>query len=203
MSVIRIKWQAAGLALAILLGGCFCPADRTTPATRPATAPARAGIFVNVRALIVVRHADVDLGVKKEEGDATPLLPRGEARTAELAFALRDSGITRIFTTQTVRTEKTAEAAGAGKIAVESPFAHRAGAQDVLAYLAEHTSETDVVLLVENHGTIRELLQAMGYRDETLINERTEFDRMYVILPDAATRTYRVLRVRYGGNWGQ
>jgi phosphohistidine phosphatase SixA len=190
---------------AFLAGASAC-----TAATQPApvvsgesTGTSHAAAFVNVRAIILVRHADVDIDAKKKQGDATPLLPKGEARAEDLAFALRDAGITRVLTTQTVRTESTATVAVAGKLPVESPFKHGADAADVMDYLSGHTNTNDVVLLVENHGTIKGLLRAMGYPDESLIDERTDFNRCYVVLPDVRTHQYRVLRLRYEGAWGE
>jgi phosphohistidine phosphatase SixA len=159
--------------------------------------------FVNVHALIIVRHADVDIDLKRKQGDATPLLPAGEARAEQLSAALRDAGITRVFTTQTSRTEKTASLAVDGKLPVETPFPHGADAANVLDYLASHTRRDDVVLIVENHGSIKGLLEALGYPDESLIKERTEFDRCYVVLPDLQAQRYRVLRLRFGGDWGK
>jgi phosphohistidine phosphatase SixA len=167
------------------------------------TTASHTAAFVNVHAIIIVRHADIDIDLKRKEGDATPLLPAGETRAKQLAEALRDAGITRVFTTQTARTEKTATMGVQGKLPVESPFAHGADAADVLDYLAGHTRPDDVVLLVENHGSIQGLLQALGYPGESLIAERTEFDRCYVALPDLQAQRYRVLRLRYGGDWGK
>jgi phosphohistidine phosphatase SixA len=167
------------------------------------TGTSHAPTFVNVRALIIVRHADVDVDLKRKLGDATPLLPIGEARAKDLGVAMQDAGITRVLTTQTVRTEATATAAAEGKLPVESPFKHGADAADVLDYLSHNTKPDDVVLLVENHGTIKGLLEALGYPNESLIDERTDFNRCYVVLPDAATHTYRVMRLRYEKSWNK
>ncbi len=170
---------------------------------RESTVASHTAAFVNVHALIIVRHADVDIDLKRKQGDATPLLPSGEVRAKQLAAALQDAGITRVITTQTARTEKTASLAVDGKLPVETPFAHGVDAADVLDYLASHTRPDDVVLIVENHGSIKGLLEALGYPAESLINEKTEFDRCYVVLPDLQAQRYRVLRLRYGGDWGK
>ena len=183
--------------------GCAQQSTAPKPVVAQPTVASHTAAFLNVHALIIVRHADIDIDLKRKQGDATPLLPAGETRAKQLATALRDAGITRVFTTQTSRTEKTASIAVDGKLPVESPFSHGADAADVLDYLASHTRPDDVVLLVENHGSIKELLETLGYPGESLIVERTEFDRCYVVLPDVQAQRYRVLRLRYGGDWGK
>jgi hypothetical protein len=40
-----------------------------------------------------------------------------------------------------------------------------------------------------------------GFADEKPIVDATEFDRVYVILPDREKRTYHLLRLRYNGKW--
>lgn len=203
-----LKWNSLGRAalctVMVWAAGCTQQKAVTNPkrVAGESIIASHAAAFVNVHALIIVRHADVDVDVKRKQGDATPLLATGEARAKQLAAALRDAGITRVYTTATVRTEKTASLAVEGKLPVQSPFAHGADAADVLDYLASHTRPDDVVLLVENHGTIKGLLEALGYPGESLIEERTEFDRCYVVLPDVQAQRYRVLRLRYGGKWG-
>jgi hypothetical protein len=181
------------------VAGCAQQSTAPTKTARESTVVSHAAAFVNVHALIIVRHADINVELKRTQGDATPLLPAGEVRGRQLA----DAGITRVFTTQTERTENTARLAVEGKLPVESPFAHGTDAADVLDYLAGHTRADDVVLLVENHGSIKGLLQALGYPEESLIEENTEFDRCYVVLPDLQAHRYRVLRLRFGGNWGK
>ncbi|MGN6369154.1 MAG: histidine phosphatase family protein [Phycisphaerae bacterium] len=207
MHVKNTKWMTFGRAAmcGAMLWATGCAQQHEAPrrVSGESMVASHTAAFVNVHALIIVRHADVDIDLKRKKGDATPLLPAGEARAEQLEAALRDAGITRVFTTQTERTEKTARISVDGKIPVESAFAHGADAADVLDYLASHTRPDDVVLLVENHGSIKGLLTAMGYPGESLIEERTEYDRCYVVLPDAKAQGYRVLRLRYGGDWGE
>jgi phosphohistidine phosphatase SixA len=206
--VNRFRWtflpRAALCGAIVWIAGCTQQQTTThTKAGGESAVATHTVDFVNVHALIIVRHADISVDQKRKQGDATPLLPSGEARAKQLAAALKDAGITRVFTTQTERTENTARIGVGGKLPVESPFVHKADAADVLDYLAGHTRPDDVVLLVENHGSIKELLGAMGYPEESLIDENTEFDRCYVVLPDVQAHRYRVLRLRFGGNWGK
>jgi hypothetical protein len=54
-----------------------------------------------------------------------------------------------------------------------------------------------VILLVHHHSVIPSILRQLGY-DEPAYDDATEFDRVYVVLPDAAAGKYRVMRWRYG-----
>ena len=153
---------------------------------------------------------------------ATRRSPLAANSARELAYALKDSGITRIVTSETLRTQETAAILAKNlSITLETPFAHggmspassqSANAADhpskkkdaaaVINYLAQTAHPDDVVLLVHHHSVIPNLLDTLGYKDEPLFVEDSEFDRIYVVLPDPATHTYRVLRLRYGGKWG-
>ena len=42
-----------------------------------------------------------------------------------------------------------------------------------------------------------------GFPNEAQYDDATEFDRVYILLPDAATHTYQLLRFRYGGRVGR
>ncbi len=173
--------------------------------------------FINVHALIIVRHADIDIATKKTMADRAPLIARGEARAKELAYALKDAGINRIITSVTLRTQETAAILAADKhITPETPFAHghmqanitpayldakKKEAATVFEYLVQTGEPNDVVLLVHHHSVIPGLLDLLGAKGEAPFVEDAEFDRVYVILPDASTSTYRILRLRYGGKW--
>src|SRR5437867_1451964 len=97
---------AVGVALLVAVGGCERPMAGTRPVEVAATQVAPAG-FVDVKALVIVRHADIDVTLKKTMGGKVPLNERGEMRARELAYALKDAGITRIVTSETLRTQET------------------------------------------------------------------------------------------------
>ena len=197
------------------LAGCATSTHRTAlldaapaPATQPATLPAG---FLNVKALIIVRHADVDPAMKSQLGDATPLLPAGEQRAKDLAFALKDAGITRIVVSPALRTQETAAVlAKALHITPDVAFARGKPLPEALKnkpdatpidFVAAISKPTDVVLLVYHHSLIPNMLDQLGYGHESAFAEN-EYDRAYVILPDPEKHTYRLLRLRYGGKWG-
>jgi phosphohistidine phosphatase SixA len=200
------------MALALLLAGCATGnrADLHGAAAVPADRP-----FVDARAIIIIRHADIDPVQKAAMGNATPLLAAGEARAKELLPAMKDAGISRIVTSVAVRTQATAgPLARELKIVPENPFGHGAEggaatavagteAQAVYRYLAQTAKPGQAILLVHHHSVIPGLMAEFGFAGETPIVDASEFDRVYVILPDRETRTYRVLRLRYNGVWGK
>jgi phosphohistidine phosphatase SixA len=204
----RLVRLATPLLFASLLAGCCTTARPPLHAPPAPSTQARAATpFVNARLIIIVRHADIDLPTKAREGNATPLLDRGQQRARELAYALRDAGITRIVTSEALRTQQTAAVlAQELHITPENPFVHGPGSapppHEVDGYLARTTKPSDILLLVHHHSVIPSIMKDFGFPDEPPITDATEFDRLYLLLPDPATRTYRLLRARYGGNWG-
>lgn len=205
------KWVVA-LALAMMLAACAnvsrpgLGGSTTIPADKP---------FVDARAIIIIRHADIDPAEKARLGNATPLLAAGEARAKELLPAMKDAGISRIITSVALRTQATAgPLARELKIVPENPFGHGAEggaatavagteAQAVYRYLAQTAKPGQAILLVHHHSVIPGLMGEFGFAGELPIVDASEFDRVYVILPDRETRTYRVLRLRYNGVWGK
>jgi broad specificity phosphatase PhoE len=219
--IVVTRFRGVALfSLALMFAGCCsmmvhpttAPAAVATTSVAPAT-------FINAHAVIIVRHADINIADKKTMGSAAPLTARGEERAQELAYALKDAGITRIVTSETLRTQETAAILAKNlSITPETPFTHGGGsapanampndhpskkkeAAAVLSYLAQTARPEDVILLVHHHSVIPSLLEALGYADEPKFSEDTEFDRVYVVLPDPVSHTYRVLRLRYGGTW--
>jgi phosphohistidine phosphatase SixA len=210
--------------LLLSLAACQQPAAQTSanlaPATRPApaapavqTRTAARKNFVNARAIILLRHADIDVTKKSTMGNAVPLLPRGEERARELAYALKDAGVTRIITTDAVRTRATA-AVLAEELhitpetpAQEGPFMQsdrvKLENSNLFQYLAQNAKPTDTIVVVHHHSVLPGILAQFGFPAEPHYADATEFDRMYIILPDAQHGTYRLFRVRYGGDWHQ
>jgi phosphohistidine phosphatase SixA len=208
-----MKPYLAILRLALLLCLTGCALDRSggpsTTQTSKSASPAQA-TFVNAHAIIIVRHADIDVAKKATMGGATPLLERGEARAKELVTALKKAGITRIVTSSAVRTQETAAPLAAElKLKEEQPFAHGAErgmpqvseAKTVFDFLAETAKPDQTILLVHHHSVIPSLLAEFGFPNEPEFVDAAEFDRVYVLLPDAEHKTYQLLRLRYGGKW--
>src|ERR1035437_6413895 len=104
------RW--AGAAVMLLAAGCghlesrrMVAPSTSQPAVVATTQAMRAG-FVDVRAVVIVRHGDIEVAKKALMGDATPLTKRGEERARELAYALKDAGVTRIVTSEALRTKE-------------------------------------------------------------------------------------------------
>jgi len=206
---------------ATLLAACDLPHSPTVARPTPivhAQAPSSLP-FINAHAVIIIRHADISTEEKARLGNATPLLPRGTARSQELITALQNAGITRIITSSSLRTRQTADPLAASlHLTPETALSHGpetrpAGsppltyaqsiqneAADLISYAAAHATPNDNVLVVYHHSIIPAIMKNLGY-DEGPINDESEFDRVYVLLPDAQTHTYQLLRLRYGGTW--
>lgn len=219
MHTMRNALRAGGLLLAMLLAACAGPRQPALlldTAAAPSTAIAPAGPFVNAHAIIILRHADIDPAQKARLGNQTPLLPRGEKRADEIVTALRDAGVTRIITSRALRTEETAAPlAKELHIAPEEPFGHGAEqakgpgampapdeAQGVFDFLVQSAKPADTILLVEHHSLIPGLMADFGFKNEPKFDDATEFDRVYLLLPDAQHHAYQLFRLRFGGDWG-
>jgi len=207
--------------LALLLTACDLPPGPhlASPAAAVHTQSPASLPFINAHALIIIRHADISTEEKARLGNATPLLPRGTARSQELITALQSAGITRIITSSSLRTQQTAAPlAAALHLTPETPLSHGpetrpAGAPpltyaqsiqneatDLIEYVADHTTPNDNVLVVYHHSIIPTIMKDLGY-EEGPIDDDSEFDRLYLLLPNPTTHTYQLLRLRYGGTW--
>lgn len=215
---MRLKRAFYGVLLAGILaavGGCAdTPVARQNAGTADvATQPA--GDFIQARMVIIVRHADIDVATKKAMGAQAPLTARGQERAKELAYALKDAGITRIITSETLRTQQTAQVlANELHLDLDTPFGH-GGKQmtaeeyaasrknegvNVVKYLEQSSKPGEVILLVHHHSVIPGIMKGLGYEEPPIVEDE-EFDRVYVVIPQPADHTYKILRLRYGGNW--
>jgi len=144
------------------------------------------------QAIILVRHAEKiadDLN-----GKDVPLSQAGQERARLLAEMLKDSGITAIYASDTVRTRATA-----------MPLAKRLGLP--IQNLGQHDPEgairwlkkenpNDVVLIVGHADTLPGLLRALGYQREVKIHSN-QYSNLFVVLPRAG-KPPSVIRVSFG-----
>src|SRR6188768_1512402 len=145
MGLITRRMVGRWMLLAVLtLAACSVqPAVRDNiTATQPGATVAVPAVprenFVNAHAIIIVRHADIDVAAKARQGNATPLLDRGQERAKELITALKDAGVSRIVTTGALRTQETAVPLAAElKIVAEDPSERGTSAAAFVRYLAE------------------------------------------------------------------
>ena len=149
--------------------------------------------------VFLVRHAEA-LYPPPEDAPGDPPLNRiGRARAQRLAEVLRDAGIASVLSTDLRRTLQTA-----------GPLAGRLGLEIELydpydlSILAQRLAATPGRVLVAGHSnTTPELVRLLGGEPGEPIDERTEFDRLYVLglTPGEPTTT---LLLHYGeppGTW--
>lgn len=137
--------------------------------------------------IYLVRHAE------KETGDNPPLTVVGRARADILAQELTDAGLTAIWSTDYTRTRETAKPASnmtGLPIQIYDP-----ARQD--AFAARLKAAPGRVLVVGHSNTIPALVEALGGKPGTPIDEASEYDRLYVVTVTGG-RTKSELR-RYGG----
>ena len=147
--------------------GLFAGAWLAACAAGPATPAPETRIFL-------VRHAE------KDKGDDPVLTAEGAARAAALSERLSGEGITEIWSTQTRRTGATA-----APLAAALGLTVRTYEAAALQALAENLrKQPGAVLVVGHSNTTGELASALGAEPGPAIDEKAEFDRLYVITID-------------------
>lgn len=152
-------------------------------AAEPAAEPAAETV------IYLVRH-----GEKVLDGSRDPALTReGLERAAALAELLRDAGVTRIHSSDLIRTRRTAQ-----------PLADRLGLavetydpRDLEALAAKLRSIPGRHLVSGHSDTTPELVRLLGGAPGGAIDEPTEYDRLYVVVLGEDGGTTTVL-LRYG-----
>jgi 2,3-bisphosphoglycerate-dependent phosphoglycerate mutase len=122
--------------------------------------------------VFLVRHAE-----KADSSSDSPLAPAGEARAVQLATLLRDAGIDTIYTTDFRRTRDTA--APLARQLQLTPTIYDWEALPALA--AEIRKRGGRSLVVGHSNTTPELVQLLGGDPGTEIDEKSEYDRLYVV----------------------
>jgi 2,3-bisphosphoglycerate-dependent phosphoglycerate mutase len=148
------------------------------------------------RAVFVVRHAEK----ASEANDASvPLSEAGTARAKRLAAILKDAGITAIYSTDTVRTRKTAEPLAAfARTDVRIYEATTADGKVDVQPLAERLRKEhakDAVLVVGHSNTIGPLLAALGCTEDVSI-AGNEYDNLFIVVARGQGSPV-LLRLRY------
>ena len=143
----------------------------------------------SLQTFYLVRHAE------KQTGTNPSLTQAGQARAERLAKILSDAGLTHIHSTETKRTLETA-----APIAALSglPIA-RYGASDLPAFADTLRALPGRHLIVGHSNTTPGLAAALGGDPGTAIDEKSEYDRLYVIELSAGETLSRIERygVRY------
>ena len=142
--------------------------------------------------VFVVRHAeraDTAAGTSTTDPD---LSTAGHARAESLATALKDAGITAIYTTTLKRTRQTAaplaKALGLTPIALAS--------NDTAGVIERLQKHRGAALVVGHSNTVPEIVKLLGVADPVTVAD-TEFDRLFVVVrPAAGTSVLVPLRFR-------
>ena len=137
----------------------------------------------------LVRHAE-----RAEDGtNDPPLSEAGSERAELLANMLKDAGVTHIHSTDFKRTLATgrplAEASGIEMV----PYDPR----DLQGFATQLKASPGRHLILGHSNTTPDLVAALGGDPGTLIDEASEYDRLYIVtvLPDATVTT---VLLRYG-----
>jgi broad specificity phosphatase PhoE len=148
------------------------------------------------KAVFIVRHAEK---ASYANDASVPLSEAGTARARRLAEMLKGSGVSAIYSTDTVRTKKTAEPlANAQNIEIRTYEIATVGGKPDLSVLAgklrrEHSQK--VVLVVGHSNTIGPLLSALGCPEPISIAAE-EYDNLFVVVPRGSGPPV-LLRLRY------
>jgi len=155
-----------------LLALCLTTACASAPAPAPAGDTSAAPAAV-VR-LFLVRHGE------KETGSDPALTAEGAARAKALAERLKDEGVTEIWSTQTRRTQQTA-----APLAVQRGLQVQTYDASTLPAFASWLRDAPGVKLVVGHSNTTDALAALlGAEQGPVIDDASEFDRLYVIAID-------------------
>lgn len=143
--------------------------------------------------IFLVRHAEA-LYPPPENAPRNPPLNRiGRERAGRLAEVLQDSGISRILSTDLDRTLQTA-----GPLAERLRLEIELYDPKALAALAERLAATPGRFLVSGHSnTTPEMVRLLGGEAGEPIDEKIEFDRLYIITL-APRRPVSTLLLHYG-----
>ena len=144
--------------------------------------------------VILVRHGEK----AAQPADNPPLTAQGQMRAGELLKAVRDAGITAIYSTPTVRTLSTAKVtADALKLPVtETPVYNRSVPTYADSVAARVKREGGVILVVGHSNTMGAVIKALGGPDVGEIAD-AEHDNMFVVTVQSG-KPAQLVRAKYG-----
>jgi broad specificity phosphatase PhoE len=131
------------------------------------------------QAVFLVRHADL-VGQAMAPPKDLPLSEAGQARAEKLASLLKDAGVTAIYTTEFLRTRKTAEPL-AQTLKIEIKEVEKGAPEPLVERLRKEHRE-DRVLIVGHSDTLPGLLKALGHPGEIVIAPQ-DFSNLFVLVP--------------------
>lgn len=144
--------------------------------------------------VILVRHGEKAAEPKEDP----PLTAEGQIRAEDLLKAVRDAGITAIYSTVTVRTQSTAQVVADGlKLPItNTPVLNRSVPAYADSVAARVRREGGVVLVVGHSNTMGAVIKSLGGPDIGEITD-PEHDNLFVVTVQDGKPT-RLLRAKYG-----
>jgi broad specificity phosphatase PhoE len=130
--------------------------------------------------IFLVRHAeraDAASGGSPMMASDPDLSEAGRARAMSLAAALKDAGITAIFTTEYKRTRQTAEPI-ARALGIEATVV---AARDMPALIEKLKSATANALVVGHSNTVGEVIAGLGVIEPVKLQD-TDYDNLFVVV---------------------
>ena len=157
-----------------------------------AAVPASAQTAATTTTVILVRHAEK----AASPADDPPLNAAGEARSRELAQAVRDAGVSAIITTQFARTRATGQpiATALGITPTVVAATNTNHVQDVVAEIRKHPGQT--VLIVGHSNTVPAIVEALGAKRPPAICD-SQYDNLFVVTMPSSGAVGAV-RAKYG-----
>jgi broad specificity phosphatase PhoE len=139
-------------------------------------------------AIYVVRHAE-----RADQSADSPLSSEGVGRSYKLRDALKEAGVTTIFTSDLRRTIETAAplAAATHVTARQVPAADTAA----LAAAIASAGRRDRVLVVGHSNTVPALLAALHVAEAVAIDD-SDYDNLFIVVPQKEGRPV-LLRLKY------
>jgi phosphohistidine phosphatase SixA len=139
--------------------------------------------------VFLVRHAERADAGRGGAGSDPELSAAGTARAEALATALKDAGITAIFTTEYKRTQQTAEplAKALGLTVTVVP------AKDIAALVERIGKSAGSVLVVGHSNTVPDVIEALGVDAAVQIAD-ADYDNLFVV---TTTPKPSLLRLHY------
>ena len=137
------------------------------------TATAQTSVFV-------VRHAeraDAAAGTAPMMATDPDLSEAGKARAQSLATALKDAGITAIYTTEYKRTQQTGEPLAKALGIQVTPVP----AREMPALLQKLKSAAGNVLVIGHSNTVGEVLAGLGVTDPVKLTD-SDYDNLFVVV---------------------
>jgi broad specificity phosphatase PhoE len=145
--------------------------------------------------IIIARHGEKAL----EPRDDPMLSPAGEARALALADAVRDAGVTAIYSTPWKRTQGTARPTSERLKIPITTFDAPPGDRDYgKTWATELVAKNrgQVVLVLGHSNTVPNILRGLGISDAPAIAD-AEYDNLFIVMVPE-TGPPRVVRSKYG-----